>query len=72
MLLLRNSGKKSGISSTYKEELKKDCEDLFAQVNIRDDDYLKSYLLKNQRYYNGIGNNNSISRKNKHDFIFQD
>lgn len=36
---------------------------------IKDDDYLKSYLLKNQRYQNS---NNSISRRNKYDFIFQE
>lgn len=50
------------------ESIKKECEDILGQIQIKDDDYLKSYLLKNQRFNL---NTNSISRKNKYDFIFQ-
>ena len=38
-------------------------------ICVKDDDYLRSYLLRNNKYQNGI---TYSTRKNKHDFIFHD
>ena len=42
---------------------------MMQSVCVKNDDYLKSYLLKNNRYQSGYS---PISKKNKHNFIFYD
>lgn len=51
------------------ETIKKECLAMMQGVCVKNDDYLKSYLLKNNRYQNGYS---PISKKNKHNFIFYD
>ena len=46
---------------------KKNCLDLLAKINVRDDDYLRVYLKKNNLFTNG---SEHVSRRNKYDFIF--